>query len=80
MDSDGLRPTAKVKTRVPWIPPGKASTRVPAFKWEVRKIIVYQSVCFSYLLLFFFLMDAHNFNGCSAAKRTEWVFGYIIAI
>ncbi|XP_048115712.1 outer dense fiber protein 2 isoform X1 [Alosa alosa] len=34
MDSDGLRPTAKVKTRVPWIPPGKASTRVPSFKWE----------------------------------------------
>lgn len=36
MDSDGLRPTAKVKTRMPWIPPGKTSTRVPSFKWEVR--------------------------------------------
>ncbi|XP_031434128.1 outer dense fiber protein 2-like [Clupea harengus] len=34
MDSDGLRPTAKVKTRMPWIPPGKTSARVPSFKWE----------------------------------------------
>lgn len=32
-----LRPTAKVKTRVPWIPPGKASTREALYKWEVRK-------------------------------------------
>uniref|UniRef100_A0A8B9RIU5 Outer dense fiber protein 2 n=1 Tax=Astyanax mexicanus TaxID=7994 RepID=A0A8B9RIU5_ASTMX len=30
----GLRPTAKVKTRVPWIPPGKASTRDASYKWE----------------------------------------------
>ncbi|XP_057216283.1 outer dense fiber protein 2 isoform X1 [Triplophysa rosa] len=30
----GLRPTAKVKTRVPWIPPGKASTRETSYKWE----------------------------------------------
>lgn len=29
-----LRPTAKVKTRVPWIPPGKASTRDASYKWE----------------------------------------------
>ncbi|XP_047227770.1 outer dense fiber protein 2 isoform X3 [Girardinichthys multiradiatus] len=29
MDKSTLRPTAKVKTRVPWIPPGKAS-----YKWE----------------------------------------------
>ncbi|KAF5903697.1 outer dense fiber protein 2 isoform X1, partial [Clarias magur] len=29
-----LRPTAKVKTRVPWIPPGKASTRETSYKWE----------------------------------------------
>uniref|UniRef100_A0A672YEQ8 Outer dense fiber protein 2 n=1 Tax=Sphaeramia orbicularis TaxID=375764 RepID=A0A672YEQ8_9TELE len=29
-----LRPTAKVKTRVPWIPPGKGSIRDCAFKWE----------------------------------------------
>ncbi|XP_041753529.1 outer dense fiber protein 2 isoform X4 [Coregonus clupeaformis] len=34
--SDGgkLRPTAKVKTRVPWIPPGKASIRDAYYKWE----------------------------------------------
>lgn len=31
-----LRPTAKVKTRVPWIPPGKASTRDASYKWEVK--------------------------------------------
>ncbi|XP_066501201.1 outer dense fiber protein 2 [Hoplias malabaricus] len=30
----GLRPTAKVKTRVPWIPPGKISTREASYKWE----------------------------------------------
>ncbi|XP_071377274.1 outer dense fiber protein 2-like [Centroberyx affinis] len=29
-----LRPTAKVKTRVPWIPPGKASMRDSTYKWE----------------------------------------------
>ncbi|XP_070991346.1 outer dense fiber protein 2-like isoform X3 [Oncorhynchus clarkii lewisi] len=29
-----LRPTAKVKTRVPWIPPGKASMRDASYKWE----------------------------------------------
>uniref|UniRef100_A0A3P8YZJ5 Outer dense fiber protein 2 n=1 Tax=Esox lucius TaxID=8010 RepID=A0A3P8YZJ5_ESOLU len=29
-----LRPTAKVKTRVPWIPPGKASIRDASYKWE----------------------------------------------
>ncbi|KAM8744482.1 outer dense fiber protein 2 [Acanthopagrus schlegelii] len=29
-----LRPTAKVKTRVPWIPPGKASKRDASYKWE----------------------------------------------
>ncbi|KAK3555340.1 hypothetical protein QTP86_014935 [Hemibagrus guttatus] len=29
-----LRPTAKVKTRVPWIPPGKASAREASYKWE----------------------------------------------
>ncbi|KAL0965143.1 hypothetical protein UPYG_G00277360, partial [Umbra pygmaea] len=29
-----LRPTAKVKTRVPWIPPGKTSIRDAAYKWE----------------------------------------------
>ncbi|KAK1788395.1 hypothetical protein P4O66_016824, partial [Electrophorus voltai] len=30
----GLRPTARVKTRVPWIPPGKVSTREASYKWE----------------------------------------------
>nr|XP_055036809.1 outer dense fiber protein 2 [Misgurnus anguillicaudatus] len=30
----GLRPTAKVKTKVPWIPPGKVSTRETPYKWE----------------------------------------------
>ncbi|KAG1928141.1 outer dense fiber protein [Pimephales promelas] len=30
----GLHPTAKVKTRVPWIPPGKTSTRETSYKWE----------------------------------------------
>ncbi|XP_077104773.1 outer dense fiber protein 2 isoform X5 [Siphateles boraxobius] len=30
----GLHHTAKVKTRVPWIPPGKASTRETSYKWE----------------------------------------------
>nr|XP_046231525.1 outer dense fiber protein 2 [Scatophagus argus] len=34
VDKGNLRPTAKVKTRVPWIPPGKASTRDASFKWE----------------------------------------------
>ncbi|XP_071207311.1 outer dense fiber protein 2-like isoform X1 [Salvelinus alpinus] len=33
-DGGNLRPTAKVKTRVPWIPPGKASTRDASYKWE----------------------------------------------
>ncbi|XP_029921867.1 outer dense fiber protein 2 isoform X2 [Myripristis murdjan] len=33
-DRGNLRPTAKVKTRVPWIPPGKASTRDATYKWE----------------------------------------------
>ncbi|XP_014341650.1 outer dense fiber protein 2 isoform X1 [Latimeria chalumnae] len=29
-----LRPTAKVKTRVPWIPPGKTSLRESGYRWE----------------------------------------------
>ncbi|XP_041815715.1 outer dense fiber protein 2 isoform X2 [Chelmon rostratus] len=29
-----LLPTAKVKTRTPWIPPGKASLREASYKWE----------------------------------------------
>ncbi|XP_037341328.2 outer dense fiber protein 2 isoform X2 [Pungitius pungitius] len=29
-----LLPTAKVKSRVPWIPPGKASVRDASYKWE----------------------------------------------
>ncbi|XP_028318589.1 outer dense fiber protein 2 [Gouania willdenowi] len=29
-----IRPSAKVKTRVPWIPPGKNSTREQSLKWE----------------------------------------------
>ncbi|CAL8276612.1 unnamed protein product [Merluccius merluccius] len=29
-----LHPTAKVTTRVPWIPPGKSSTRDSTYKWE----------------------------------------------
>ncbi|XP_013983348.1 outer dense fiber protein 2 isoform X3 [Salmo salar] len=33
-DGGNLRPTAKVKTRVPWIPPGKASMRDASYKWE----------------------------------------------
>lgn len=35
-----LRPIAKVKTRVPWIPPGKASTREALYKWEVRRMFI----------------------------------------
>ncbi|KAM7369429.1 hypothetical protein PAMP_013698 [Pampus punctatissimus] len=34
VDRGNLRPTAKVKTRVPWIPPGKASVRDGSYKWE----------------------------------------------
>ncbi|XP_019962925.2 outer dense fiber protein 2 isoform X1 [Paralichthys olivaceus] len=34
MDRGNLRPTATVKTRVPWIPPGKASIRDASYKWE----------------------------------------------
>ncbi|XP_060928890.1 outer dense fiber protein 2 [Limanda limanda] len=34
LDRGNLRPTATVKTRVPWIPPGKASTRDSSYKWE----------------------------------------------
>ncbi|TRY74255.1 hypothetical protein DNTS_008991 [Danionella cerebrum] len=30
----GLQPTAKIKTQVPWIPPGKVSTRETSYKWE----------------------------------------------
>ncbi|XP_053551861.1 outer dense fiber protein 2 isoform X2 [Bombina bombina] len=33
-DTGNLRRSAKVKTRVPWIPPGKASLRDSGFKWE----------------------------------------------
>ncbi|KAJ8384905.1 hypothetical protein AAFF_G00197130 [Aldrovandia affinis] len=29
-----LRATAQVKMRVPWIPPGRTSTRDPLYKWE----------------------------------------------
>lgn len=35
IDRRNLHPTAKVKTRVPWIPPGKASIRDASYKWEV---------------------------------------------
>ncbi|KAL7376331.1 hypothetical protein ABVT39_005765 [Epinephelus coioides] len=34
VDRGNLRPTARVKTRVPWIPPGKASIRDASYKWE----------------------------------------------
>nr|XP_040054144.1 outer dense fiber protein 2 isoform X1 [Gasterosteus aculeatus aculeatus] len=34
VDRADLHPTAKVKTRVPWIPPGKASVRDTSYKWE----------------------------------------------
>ncbi|XP_037609272.1 outer dense fiber protein 2 [Sebastes umbrosus] len=34
VDRGNLRPTAKVKTRMPWIPPGKNSTRDASYKWE----------------------------------------------
>ncbi|KAK5852444.1 hypothetical protein PBY51_023913 [Eleginops maclovinus] len=34
VDRGNLRPTAKVKTRVPWIPPGKAPIRDASYKWE----------------------------------------------
>ncbi|XP_034457405.1 outer dense fiber protein 2 [Hippoglossus hippoglossus] len=34
VDRGTLRPTATVKTRGPWIPPGKASTRDASYKWE----------------------------------------------
>ncbi|XP_074473974.1 outer dense fiber protein 2 isoform X2 [Sebastes fasciatus] len=34
IDRGNLRPTAKVKTRMPWIPPGKNSTRDASYKWE----------------------------------------------
>ncbi|MBN3297603.1 ODFP2 protein, partial [Amia calva] len=33
-DVGNLRATARVKTRVPWIPPGKASLRDSLYKWE----------------------------------------------
>lgn len=38
VDGGNLRPTAKVKTRVPWIPPGKASIRDASYKWEVTHL------------------------------------------
>ncbi|MBN3286317.1 ODFP2 protein, partial [Polyodon spathula] len=34
VESGNLRATAKVKTRIPWIPPGKASLRDAAYNWE----------------------------------------------
>ncbi|XP_035523524.1 outer dense fiber protein 2 [Morone saxatilis] len=34
VDRGNLRPTAKVKTRAPWIPPGKGSIRDASYKWE----------------------------------------------
>ncbi|KAK1155892.1 outer dense fiber protein 2-like isoform X1 [Acipenser oxyrinchus oxyrinchus] len=33
-ETGNLRATAKVKTRIPWIPPGKASVRDAAYNWE----------------------------------------------
>ncbi|XP_070706338.1 outer dense fiber protein 2 [Pempheris klunzingeri] len=34
VERGNLRPTAKVKTQVPWLPPGKASIRDASYKWE----------------------------------------------
>ncbi|XP_047425692.1 outer dense fiber protein 2 [Mugil cephalus] len=34
VDRGNLRTTAKVKTRVPWVPPGKASIPDASYKWE----------------------------------------------
>uniref|UniRef100_A0A3Q3NKD2 Outer dense fiber protein 2 n=1 Tax=Mastacembelus armatus TaxID=205130 RepID=A0A3Q3NKD2_9TELE len=34
MDSGNLRPSAKVKSRVHWIPPGKTSIQDASYKWE----------------------------------------------
>ncbi|XP_024120568.1 outer dense fiber protein 2 isoform X2 [Oryzias melastigma] len=33
-DRVSLHPTVNVKTRVPWIPPGKTSTKRTSYKWE----------------------------------------------
>ncbi|XP_039634983.1 outer dense fiber protein 2 isoform X1 [Perca fluviatilis] len=37
VDRGNLRTTAKVKTRCPWIPPGKVSTRDALYMWEGPK-------------------------------------------
>ncbi|XP_051893106.1 outer dense fiber protein 2 isoform X2 [Pristis pectinata] len=34
LECGNLRPTSKVKTKVPWIPPGKTSVREVGYKWE----------------------------------------------
>ncbi|XP_078281903.1 outer dense fiber protein 2 isoform X4 [Rhinoraja longicauda] len=34
LDCGNLRPSSKVKTKVPWIPPGKTSVRELGYKWE----------------------------------------------
>ncbi|KAJ8260995.1 hypothetical protein COCON_G00167180 [Conger conger] len=38
-EAGNLRPTAQVKMRVPWIPPGKTSTRDALYKWEEGEVL-----------------------------------------
>lgn len=34
-DTVNVRRSVRVKTKVPWMPPGKTSIRESAYKWEV---------------------------------------------
>lgn len=53
----GLHPTAKVKTRVPWIPPGKVSTREASYKWEVSQILhIHSHLCLCTVHLKYFTL------------------------
>lgn len=53
----GLHPTAKVKTRVPWIPPGKVSTREASYKWEVSQILhIHSHLCLCTINLKYFTL------------------------
>lgn len=39
-DTVNVRRSVRVKTKVPWIPPGKSSTRHVGCKWEVGSFLV----------------------------------------
>lgn len=70
-DRGNLRPTAKVKTRVPWIPPGKASIQDPSYKWEVTQLKEKLHLISTFIFKRLFLLQHCYIFICAEMSVTE---------